>query len=412
MGPISLFDKSFLQSLSVDESVWFDHFFIANICPIFYIETLADLSKSIREGRSTEQEVGIIADKFPEMHGGPNIHHDILAINNLLGSRVPMTGQIPIAGGRYVKSNNKHNVVFENTPEAIVFSRWQKREFSSIERDYAYLWRESLKALDLESFANILRQLGISNKSCRSLKEAKTISENIVTKRENGIDLLKYAIILFNVPEHLHPKILKRYYLANCPPLVMHAPYVAYIMIVEIFFQIAIAANLISSHRPSNRIDMAYLLYLPFCMLFVSSDKLHQKCAPLFLRDDQEFVWGNKLKADLREINKYYSEYPQSEKDKGLFSFAPSPPKEHGLLVARLWDTYAPRWRMKNFDSNSSKHADDKDIIDEIKSIQNAPSSECESEFDPNDYDSIIINRQIRKTKGSWHQVQKDIKKA
>lgn len=30
MGPIVLFDKSFLQALSVDEAVWFDHFFLAN----------------------------------------------------------------------------------------------------------------------------------------------------------------------------------------------------------------------------------------------------------------------------------------------------------------------------------------------------------------------------------------------
>jgi hypothetical protein len=48
--------KSFLQSLSVDESVWFDHFFIPNICPLFYVETLADLEKSVREGRTPERE--------------------------------------------------------------------------------------------------------------------------------------------------------------------------------------------------------------------------------------------------------------------------------------------------------------------------------------------------------------------
>ncbi len=42
MGPITLFDKSFLQSLSIDESVWFDNFFYSVICPIFYVETLAE----------------------------------------------------------------------------------------------------------------------------------------------------------------------------------------------------------------------------------------------------------------------------------------------------------------------------------------------------------------------------------
>lgn len=55
MGPITLFDKSFLQSLSVDESVWFDNFFYPVVCPMFYVETLADLSKSTSK-RSPLQE--------------------------------------------------------------------------------------------------------------------------------------------------------------------------------------------------------------------------------------------------------------------------------------------------------------------------------------------------------------------
>jgi len=46
MGPVALFDKSFLQSISADESVWFDHFFLPLICPVFYVETLGNLAKA------------------------------------------------------------------------------------------------------------------------------------------------------------------------------------------------------------------------------------------------------------------------------------------------------------------------------------------------------------------------------
>ena len=66
MGPTILFDKSFLQSLSLDEAVIFDHFFIALICPMFYVETLADLGKSVRPGRTPEDEVRIIAGSAPK----------------------------------------------------------------------------------------------------------------------------------------------------------------------------------------------------------------------------------------------------------------------------------------------------------------------------------------------------------
>jgi len=69
MGPFILFDKSFLQSLTEDESLWFGHFFSPIVCPLFYVETLADLEKDMGDRRTPEQEVRIIARKFPE-HGG------------------------------------------------------------------------------------------------------------------------------------------------------------------------------------------------------------------------------------------------------------------------------------------------------------------------------------------------------
>lgn len=88
MGPITIFDKSFLQSLSVDESVWFDRFFLSNICPLFYIETLADLEKSLKNGRTSDEVVGIIAEKFPEMSGSPSAFHVDLCIANFLGQNI------------------------------------------------------------------------------------------------------------------------------------------------------------------------------------------------------------------------------------------------------------------------------------------------------------------------------------
>jgi hypothetical protein len=50
LGPITIFDKSALQALSLDEAVWLDNFYLANITPLFLVETLADLG-----GRGDEQ---------------------------------------------------------------------------------------------------------------------------------------------------------------------------------------------------------------------------------------------------------------------------------------------------------------------------------------------------------------------
>lgn len=182
MGPITLFDKSFLQSLSVDESVWFDHFFYTAICPIFYVETLADLKKpNLR--RSAEEEVGIIADKFPQMHSLPTPNHLEMAIGNLLGQDLPFTGQIPIRGGRPVKSGEHTGVVYEAAPEAEAFRRWQLREFDAIEHKFASDWREKLQTLDLKSVADGFQQLGISGRNCQSLKGAKSVADAFSTLR-------------------------------------------------------------------------------------------------------------------------------------------------------------------------------------------------------------------------------------
>ena len=104
---ITLFDKSFLQSLSLDESVWFDYYFTPNVCPLIYVETLADLQKTLRGSKTPEDEVRVIADKFPEMHGGPNVLHVTACTEELFGYPIPLTGQIPIGGGRPVRISHK-----------------------------------------------------------------------------------------------------------------------------------------------------------------------------------------------------------------------------------------------------------------------------------------------------------------
>jgi len=409
VGPITLFDKSFLQSLSVDESVWFDHFFLTNICPLFYVETLADLEKSVRDGRTPEQEIGIIADKFPEMHGSPSAHHASLCIANLLGDAVPMTGQIPPAGGRLVKDGSKTGVVYEQSPEAKAFSRWQRGQFMEIERQYAQAWRRTLSNQDWGKVAKGFRAGGIDRETCNTLEEARDLAKRVISSRDKPFENMDSALVSLNVPQHFHPDILKCWRNANCPALVDYAPYAAYVMMVEIFFHLALAANLISSERPSNRVDITYLFYLPFCMMFVSSDRLHRKCVPLFLRNDQEFVWGQDLKEGLRHLNTHYSQLPDSTKERGIMSFAVAPPKEGDFYVAHLWDRFLPKWRERKKVNLSGKSVDDQKIVEEIKKMTDAlPLSPEEVNFDPTDIGSFAIEHLVAKKKGSWYQVAKD----
>src|SRR5260221_6509186 len=147
-------------------------------------------------------------------------------------------------------------------------------------------------------------------------------------------------------------------------------------MTVDLFFCLALGADLIGRERQSNKIDIAYLYYLPFCMIFTSRDELHQKTAPLFMDDGQVFVHGDELKADLAKLDAHYSSIlSDEEKLRGVMSFAHYPPVVGDFLVSKLWDKLMnPEWRKWAVGPPAikSKESEAK-IIAEINELTDAP---------------------------------------
>jgi len=82
-------------------------------------------------------------------------------------------------------------------------------------------------------------------------------------------------------------------------------------------------------------VDIAYLYYLPFCMIFTSGDSLHRRITPLFLRNDQEFLWAPDLKADLSRLDAHYAALPDEVKAQGVAVFAPCPPPDGDYLTTK-----------------------------------------------------------------------------
>lgn len=413
MGPITLFDKSFLQSLTVDESVWFDHYFTPNICPVFFVETLADLAKTkLREGRTAEHEVAIIAEKTPEVSSYLCAYHGEICISDLMGGRVPMNGQIPMPGARPVRADGVTGLVFPRSLEAEAMARWQASEFEEVERRAAHQWREALSALDLKKTAATMQAIGIDGKSCRSLEQAADIARGIVHSRNKPFEQMSLLFHFVQIgPQYMHP-IMERWHVEGYRPLAEFAPYAAHVFMVELFFQIALAANWISSDRPSNRADIAYLFYLPFCEVFTSTDRLHKKCTPLFLRDDQDFVWGDDLKADLRYVNYHYATTLTPQQREAGLNTIPHIPVEHdGSVIVRLWDRHSPGWRSRlNRQEPKLTPEMERALVERSKAFQNAPAAELSpEERQQKEFDHTTVERSIHQRKGSWWQVPKDL---
>jgi hypothetical protein len=411
MGPITVFDKSFLQSLSVDESVFFDHFFNPVITPLFFIETLADLEKAVRQGRTPEQEVRIIASKAPEASGSPTIHHTRVALANLMGANVTMDGRPLLESGVPVMVEGKKGVRYDVAPETEAFNRWQKGEFVDIERDFAKKWRQDLANIDLHAVSAGMKAMGIDSTVCKSLADAKRMATQFVERTDIVPNQIKLAFIILGLPPELEVKAGGNWVLRGKKPLAEYAPYAAHVMTVELFFQIALGAGLIGT-LSSNRADIAYLYYLPFCMIFVSSDTLHKRTVPEFLRSDQSFVWGQDLKADLQRVMEHYSKLPDEVKDRGLLSIAPVPPVELAdSLVVQLWDRHmAPHWRAGSGPRPPRDPAEDAKIIAELKKFSDAPPlGTDEVDFEPEDTEMMQLRRSVKKRKGNWFQLPKDL---
>src|SRR5208283_569060 len=207
----TLFDKSFLQALSFDESVWFDHFYKPVVCPIFYVETLADLALKDLTNRTPEREVQIIADKFPDHNGTPCADHRTMLAGDLLGNPVPLDGRIPISGGRAVRSEGATGVVFDEAPEATTFNRWRNGEFSEIERTYAAGLRQSLAELDLSKVAETMQSLGVNRKTVPNLQAAKVEAEGLVTGHDRRAERLYLALRVLGIPVATGRQIVRRW---------------------------------------------------------------------------------------------------------------------------------------------------------------------------------------------------------
>lgn len=228
MGPTLLFDKSALQALSVDEAVWFDQFFLPVVCPIFFVETLADLKKSMRAGRTPEQEVGSIAVKTPQVSGRPNVNHIDLCIANILGKRVAMDGRPVISGGQPVRTGNRTGLNYDIAPEAEAFERWQNGEFFEVERRFAAAWRSNLVVLSFDKAIDQLKDIGIIQEKCRTLEEAKFVANSVVTRKDRLFDVMAVTFDLLGMPREIpafHEWVWRRAATMNYPSLAEFAPY-------------------------------------------------------------------------------------------------------------------------------------------------------------------------------------------
>ena len=204
-----------------------------------------------------------------------------------------------------VKGCYNLGVVYDTLSELEALERWQAGQFLTVERQFAKRWRQALSGIDLRAIYNRYRPA--KGMKMRDLAQAKQEADRMV-QRPRDYSTLQFALDVLGGAADQRSRIVARWRSNGEPPLAAFAPYAAHVVAVDLLFNFGLGSDLISRDRPTNKIDMAYLYYLPFCMVFVSNDNLHARAATCFLAKDQVFLSGRELKADLAKLDAHYSQ--------------------------------------------------------------------------------------------------------
>ncbi len=402
-GPFLIFDKSSLESLNLDEAVMLDNFYMSNITPLFFVECLADLEKAIRSKGTPEQLVGSLATRTPESQSYPNVHHATILRGELAGKFDLKTvhSRVVLAGGRHVQLGDKKGVIFEHSPEAEAVSRWSKREFLELERNIARQWRRALTGIDLKAMVqNVATALGPWRKP-NSLQDAGKMADTIIDNMDPEW-LIRFGLNLLGVSETVE-YVVNTWVQKRRPPLRDHLPYFVFLLKINIFFCLVLPTQLLSNVKPSHKIDLAYLYYLPFCSVFTSKDNFHANIIPLFLSPEQTFVNGAELKEDLNRLVAYYERLPDDVLKTGLIHFAAYPPDDTGFLTTRLWDKCLPGWRhIRDMPKPVRDPEEEKRLVEEINRQTDSPELQPSDEQDIDKMDYTTIRRMVHPQKGRW----------
>ena len=366
MGPAILIDKSTFQSLSKQEVFYLQSYYIVVYCPTLFYEILGDLTK-YKDLEASKREVGIVSYKI---YGGSSCFTtDVrtLLIGELMGHKVGMDGRPVLSGGHEViDDEGKKGVFFDESPEYEALRRWTAGEFSEAEKLHSENWRNSIKQIDL----NIAKYNSkYMEKRINDFNELQEYTSVVLEEHDSQLDFLQFLLNQVSQDSKTRNQVCERWLKSGMPNIKEFAPYAYHYLSAYMRFYIGIAKDLIGT-RSSNIIDLEYILYLPFCKVFTSTDKFLRDFSQNFLTTDQVFIWGDDLKDDLKSFCNYWDK----KGDKARFSYQKQyghyPPEISNSLTCEIWKNWAGERKKQQEMAPEEKEQIQKkinSILDQIK---------------------------------------------
>jgi hypothetical protein len=118
--------------------------------------------------------------------------------------------------------------------------------------------------------------------------------------------------------------------------IIERLPYSSHVLRVYMAYVCALARGF-AGPRTSDRVDLQYLFFAPFCLVFTSSDRFHRTFWPA-ATTPAVFVWGPDLKADLANRARLRREMTGDDWKRHRRSYGLHPVPIENSVVSEVWD--------------------------------------------------------------------------
>jgi hypothetical protein len=381
-----IIDKSTFQSFSFGELYRLTCYYKHVITPVLTMEILGDLKKDTSKG-STLPEVRVkdFARKLFPSNSVVNLHYKQLIKGNLEGISIVMARKPIVGVNKFVASSTgQKGYIVQETDEEKSIHKWKIGNFSDADKELSSLWRVSTTNEDL--LTRLKETLKTpSSVPLKDFAELNQLVDEHILNTANQQALLLALLQNYDIDAGTSVNILGRWIQEGKPLIKDFAPYAFHCLKVDTLFHFGLASGLIGT-RPTNRVDLEYLYYIPFGLVFTSNDKVHKNLAPLLLEPDQKFITGPDLKQDLKIIVDHLDKLEIDERRK----FKGKPPIIESSYTFQMWKEYLSYTGDNIWDRESSEE-ELQEAMEKIDEFQRARDGEAIDSVSKEDTDFVVI---------------------
>jgi hypothetical protein len=217
-------DKSAVYGLQNEEVDSLDRYFSQVVPPILIDEILADLTKEADP--KTPTRIAAHTYRISGNHG-LTLNYRTRLGDSLLGREIPMDGRFLPSRGTVVRTVSGSLATIVETPlEDAVLARWERCEFTDVERIQAQQFRQRMeRPLDTKLYLEHIAGAGLSFNIPQSDEELIASVNDLLTNRKLWLRLFGLLFQQFEIPYQPASEIIKRWYLEGRKPFEEFAPY-------------------------------------------------------------------------------------------------------------------------------------------------------------------------------------------